>query len=182
MPKSAIRPTAVSPKSLFEIPHKHGSDYARWLVERSADRLIRRGEFLESDRDDLSQELILKLLESWPQFDPQKAKATTFVATVVCNAVSNLIRRERLEAEHIRLMPNAPDTEVESCEPVVDRQLDVATVLERLPPDLQKLAGRLMTASVKEVARSDGVPLSDIKRQVQQLHDAFAAADVTLEL
>jgi DNA-directed RNA polymerase specialized sigma24 family protein len=182
MPKSAVQRTAVSSEVLFEIPHKHGHDYACWLVERTADRLIGRGEFAEHEREDLQQDLLLKLLESWPAFDPRKSQPLTFVALVTRNAVSKLVRRRRLERQHVRFVPEPPDVEVPSHVPAVDLQCDVAAVLERLPPELRELAGRLMTDSVKEVARSDGVPLSVIKRQVQQLHDAFAAADVTLEL
>lgn len=182
MPKSAVQPTAVSPESLFEIPHKHGDDYARWLVECTADRLIGHGGFAENEREDLQQELLLRLLESWPAFDPRKSQPLTFVAIVIRNAASKLVRQRRMECQHIRFVPESPDVDVPSHVPAVDLQCDVATVLERLPPELQELAGRLMTESVTEVARSDGVPLSVIKRQVRQLHDAFAAADVTLEL
>lgn len=182
MPKSAVQPTTVSQDSLFEIPHKHGGDYARWLVELTADRLIGHGEFAENEREDLQQELLLRLLESWPAFDPRKSRPLTFVAIVTRNAASKLVRQRRMERQHIRFVPESPDVEVPSHVPTVDRRCDVATVLARLPPELQELAGRLMSESVTEVARSDGVPLSDIKRQVRQLREAFAAADVTLEL
>lgn len=172
--------TASKP-GLFEIPHARGDDYASWLAHRRAAELAGSREFNLSSRDDIEQELLVRLLESWPQFDPAKGSATTFISTVVRNTASNLIRRRQLEQRTFVSSSAVPVGEEPSHELDIDRALDVAAVLARLPPEDRDFAERLMTTSPRVIAEEDNVPVARVRKRVERLRTAFEAAGLSLE-
>jgi RNA polymerase sigma factor (sigma-70 family) len=176
----AAEPPAPRP-GLFEIPHARGDDYATWLARRTAAELAELPEFNLSDRDDIEQDLIVRLLESWPQFDPVKSSAKTFIATVVRNGVSNLIRRRQLERRTFVDSNALPVGEAPSHEDEVDLQCDVAAVLARLPPEDRDLAERLVDSSVRQVAAEDDVSVASVRKRIAHLREAFEAAGLSLE-
>jgi len=47
MPKSALHPTITFTKSVLEIPHNGGDDYASWLVERSTNGFVAANFWIE---------------------------------------------------------------------------------------------------------------------------------------
>ena len=188
MPTTAVRPRrtaaveALVPKpELFEIPHARGSDYAGWLARRTAADLVKSRDFNLSDRDDIEQDLIVRLLESWPQFDPAKGSATTFISTVVRNTVSNLIRRRQLELRTFVDSDALPVVEEPSHEHDVDLACDVATVLARLPPEDRDLAERLIDSSVRQIAAEDDATVASVRKRVERLRNVFEAAGLSLE-
>ena len=166
---------------LFEIPHARGDDYATWLAHRAAAELVESREFNLSDRDDIQQDLIVRLLESWPLFDPAKGSATTFISIVVRNTVANLIRRRRLEQRTFVDSDALPVAKEASHEDDVDLECDVATVLARLPPEDRVLAERLMTSSIREIAAEDDVTVASVRERVERLRHVFEAAGLSLE-
>lgn len=172
---------ALKPR-LFEIPHARGDDYAGWLARHTAVELVKTRDFTLSDRDDIEQDLIVRLLETWPKFDRARGSAKTFVATVVRNTVSNLIRHKRREQQTFAARTTAPEGEVPSHEHDIDLECDLATVLARLPPEDRKLAERLMVSSVRDIADEDDVPVATVRNRVQRLREAFEAAGLSLEL
>lgn len=176
----AAEPPAPRP-GLFEIPHARGDDYAGWLARRTAAELAESPEFSLSDRDDIEQDLIVRLLESWPQFNPDKSSAKTFIATVVRNGVSNLIRRRQLERRTFVDLIALPVEEAPSHEDDVDLQCDVATVLARLSPEDRDLAERLMTSSIREIAAEDDVSVASVRKRTERLRHVFEAAGLSLE-
>ena len=178
---SAEAEAPVTKPGLFEIPHARGDDYATWLAHRTAAELTESREFNLSDRDDIEQDLIVRLLESWPQFDPAKGSATTFISTVVRNTVSNLIRRRQLELRTFVDSDALPVAEEVSHEHDVDLECDVATVLARLSPEDRVLAERLMTSSIREIATEDDLTVASVRKRVERLRHVFEAAGLSLE-
>ena len=176
----AAEPPAPRP-GLFEIPHARGDDYATWLAHRAAAELAESPEFNLSDCDDIEQDLIVRLLESWPNFDPVKSSAKTFIATVVRNRVSNLIRRRQLERRTFVDSNALPVEEVPSHEHDVDLQCDVAAVLARLPPEDRDLAERLMIRSIREIAAEDDATVASVRKRVERLRSVFEAAGLSLD-
>ncbi len=179
--RSAAVETPAPKPELFEIPHARGSDYASWLVRRTAADLVKSRDFNLSDRDDIEQDLMVRLLESWPQFDPAKGSATTFISTVVRNTVSNLIRRRQRELRTFVNSDSLPVVEDSSHEDGIDLKCDVATVLASLPPEDRDLAERLMTSSILEIAAADDVTVASVRKRVERLRKVFEAAGLSLE-
>ncbi len=179
--RSAAVEARVPKPELFEIPHARGSDYAGWLVRRTAADLVKSRDFNVSDRDDIEQDLIVRLLESWPQFDPAKGSATTFISTVVRNTVSNLIRRRQRELRTFVSSDALPVVEDSSHEDGVDLKCDVATVLARLSPEDRDLAKRLMVSSVRRIAAEDNESIATVRKRVERLRKVFEAAGLSLE-
>jgi RNA polymerase sigma factor (sigma-70 family) len=180
-PRSAEVEAPAAKPGLFEIPHARGDDYATWLVHRTAAELTDSRSFNLSDRDDIEQDLIVRLLESWPQFDPAKGSATTFISIVVRNTVANLIRRRRLVQRAFVDSEALADLEEPSHEDDVDLECDVATVLARLPPEDRVLAERLMTSSIREIAAEDDATVASVRKRVERLRSVFEAAGLSLE-
>ncbi len=179
-PPVAAAPAAPKPE-LFAILHPHGNDYASWAAHRAAANLAASRHFNLSDCDDIEQDLIVRLLESWPNFDPVKSSAKTFIATVVRNGVSNLIRRRQLERRTFVDSNALPVEEVPSHEHDVDLQCDVAAVLARLPPEDRDLAERLVDSSARQIAAEDDVSVASVRKRVEQLRSVFEAAGLSLE-
>ncbi len=176
----AAEPPPLRP-GLFEIPHARGDDYTSWLAHRTAAELAESPEFNLSDRDDIEQDLIVRLLESWPQFDPAKGSATTFISMVVRNTVSNLIRRRQLELRTFVDSDALPVAAEPSHEHDVDLECDVAAVLARLPPEDRELAERLVDSSIRQIAAEDDVSVASVRKRVAHLREVFAAAGLSLE-
>jgi RNA polymerase sigma factor (sigma-70 family) len=179
--RSAAVEAQVPKPELFEIPHARGSDYVDWLVRRTAADLVKSRDFNLSDRDDIEQDLIVRLLESWPQFDPAKGSAKTFISTVVRNTVSNLIRRRQRELRTFVNSDALPVVEDSSHEDGVDLKCDVETVLARLPPEDRDLAERLMVSSVRRIAEEDDESIANVRKRVERLRKVFEAAGLSLE-
>jgi RNA polymerase sigma factor (sigma-70 family) len=181
-PRRSAAVEVPKPKpGLFEIPHARGGDYASWIARRAAAELAESHEFNLSDRDDIEQELIVRLLESWPQFDPGKGSATTFLSTVVRNTVSNLIRRRQLELRTFVDSNALPVVDEPSHEDGVDRECDVAAVLSRLSPEDRDLAERLMTTSIRRIAAEDDVSVASVRKRVERLRAVFESAGLSLD-
>ena len=181
-PRPPVAAAATAPKpELFAILHPHGNDYASWAAHRAAANLAASRHFSLSDCDDIEQDLIVRLLESWPNFDPVKSSAKTFIATVVRNGVSKLIRRRQLEQRMFVDADALPVVEEPSHENDVDLGIDVAAVLARLPPEDRDLAERLIDNSMAEIALQDGVAYATVHKRVQRLRECFEAAGLSLE-
>ena len=85
-------------------PHPHSSAspkqldaFAARLIRRKARQLVGRAGFTRSDRDDIEQELALKLLKQLSAFDPGEAHWHVFVTTVVERYAASLLRDKRAE-------------------------------------------------------------------------------------
>jgi len=73
--------------------------FARGIIRRKVRLLIGRGGFTRQDRDDLEQQLVLRLLQSLDLFDPELAGPNVFIATVIERAVALILRERRAKGD-----------------------------------------------------------------------------------
>jgi RNA polymerase sigma-70 factor (ECF subfamily) len=168
--------------------------FTQGIIRRKIKQLVGRAGLTRQDREDLEQELILRLLQSLHLFDPDKAHRNVFVTTVIERAVA-MILRERLAKKRnggaVQSLDHAREKTGDSTEPVdprrsheeqVDLALDLAESLAKLPDDLRDLAERLKTQSLSQAARDLGVQPSTLQRRVQRLRRCSEDAGLRIYL
>jgi RNA polymerase sigma factor (sigma-70 family) len=173
------------------------------LIRRTAKMLVSDGAFPASDLDDVVQELRLALIEQAENFDPDRARWSTFVKTVVRLTASTLRRKQRAEFRQAEqgfaslnvLIADEDGQLAEMGATVgeeeyrtglgedfvshtdqVDLALDVQAALSTLPAELQEIAERLKRQSVCEMARELGVSKSTLNRRVVEIREHFRRA------
>ena len=66
--------------------------FTRGIIRRKINQLVRRSGFSQQERDDLEQDLLVRVLQSLPKFDPDQAHRNKFITTVVERYVANILR------------------------------------------------------------------------------------------
>src|SRR5262249_1034887 len=82
--------------------HAKIDTYACELIRRKARELVGRAGLTSQDREDLEQELLLRLLERLPAFDAERSAWTTFAALVIRRCAANLLRYRQAEKRDCR--------------------------------------------------------------------------------
>ncbi len=156
------------------------NEYARKDIENKARRLIRRAGFSRSDREDLEQELTLRLLERSALYDPSRASLNTFVVCVIRSGVANILRQEAtkkraaarfntsLHAEHV------PPPVVEPEQERNFARLEVREAVAGLAPELQSVCQRLMADPPSVVARELKVTSYQLQISIGHIRRHFA--------
>ncbi len=185
-------------------PRQGGIDpYAAQHIRFKARQLAGRAGFGAGERKDLEQELFLDLLQRLPQYDPERARRTTFISRVVANRVSTLIEsqkaglrdyrlrggslNERLEDEEGRSVERLDTLDGEDyllrtgavSRPWEERQalaIDLAALLETLPPEWRLLCRRLRVETVSEISRDTGIARGTIYEWIGKLRGIFEEA------
>jgi RNA polymerase sigma-70 factor (ECF subfamily) len=176
--------------------------FARSYIRKKARQVVGRAGFTEQDREDLEQELVLRLLQRLPSRDPRRGRSTTFTRLVVDHAVANMLRERGAEkrgtGRNISLsepveLPGGRHTELAQvigqrerdarlgrqsrpAEEGVDLVLDVADLLAKLPAPQRELAERLKSSTIAEVARDLGLPRTTVASRVRALRCRFEQA------
>jgi RNA polymerase sigma-70 factor (ECF subfamily) len=168
--------------------------FARGIIRRKVRLLVGRAGFTRQDRDDLEQELVLRLLQSLDLFDPEQAHPNVFITTVIERAVAMILRERRAKKRDsgvVRSLDQAKAKDGSSAEPAdprgggqdrFDLASDLAEVFARLPEELRDLAERLKSQSLSQAARDLGVPRTTLQRQVQRLRQSFEDAGLRIYL
>ena len=172
----------------FQVPHGK-LDYATWFIRKKTNDLIGHFGFNTSDRDDITQELVIDLVERWDQFDPAQSQPQSFIAQVVRNMVSKLIRHQQTKQQVFEMTPGVIDEEAEeevtTCfrtdqprrinQEFIDLETDVAVVIGQLPEDLAALCDELKSKTVAEISRDSGVPETTVWDRVALIRPYFEA-------
>lgn len=175
--------------------------YCRCFIYRTAQTLVDEGFYQEHDLDDVVQDLTLHLLEQADQYDPTRARWTTFVRTVVEHQAISM-RRHRSAQCRSKLVASL-DVKVRDSDgqavPLgtmiseeeyaegkghqhrdrfdeVDVSEDVQAMIENLSPEMQEVCELLKTQSVAATARQLGIPRSTLLNRLQSLRDQFEDA------
>jgi RNA polymerase sigma factor (sigma-70 family) len=184
---SASRSIAVSPEPKL-------SQYAWQCIGRKAARLSCKPGFTRADRDDLAQELALRLWSALRNFDPARGKEQAFIATVLKRAGASLLRkscsrRRGRRLKHLAIicaetndLQRSADAELTcalcatngSSQKAFDLSHDVAVMMEHLPVKLRTLAEQLKEHSVTEIAERRGVSRFRIYAEIEVLRAQFA--------
>ncbi len=176
--------------------------FIRDLVRRKARQLVGKAGFTRSDREDIEQELYLKLLKAARLFDPTQAHWHSFATAVIERHTASLLRDKRAEKRDSRCVCSLDVVVTEDEEgpvqlgetigqdeydnrrgrwPRQEQELfelaqDVADVIAGLPAELRELAEALKTESLSEIARRTGVARSTLNARVQQLRERLERA------
>ena len=172
------------------------------LVKRKARQLVGRAGFVSSDREDIEQDLSLKLTKQLSAFDPRKGSLMSFITTVVERHAATLIRNKNAEKrDHRRicslnvtievtdegpteLVQTIGDRELDArlgrrrrseCE-LVQLALDLASVMATLPHDWQTLLERRKTQTMADIARELGVPRTTLNEWMRRIRKRFEKA------
>jgi len=177
--------------------------YVREYVHYKALQLVGRPGIRSSDVPDVEQELILELLEALPTFDASKATHGTFVRRIVERGISRVLRHRQAERRaHSReacSLDEAIETAEESAEVVhmeetlvhdrrkammgqerdlqkgLERALDLAALMAKLPEDSRAICEHLKTHSVAETARRLGIGRTSLCHQLRKIRRFFEA-------
>ena len=171
--------------------------FTRGIIRRKVKQLIGCAGFTKQDREDLEQDLILRVLQSMPRFNPAQAHHKTFITTVVERYVADILRNKRAEKrDHRRIsslnvtikITGEGPTELSqtigareldarlgrdrrSDEELLELAIDETDVLATLPESWQLLLKLRKTQTMSELAREMGVPrttLNDWMRRIRQ--------------
>ncbi len=173
-------------------------DYALDRIRYRVEHVIGKFGYTTSDRDDLTQELILDLLEAMPFFDPTRGSRKTFICRVLDRKIRSLIRyqtaqkrdsqRVQQSVDEIRLDHPAFDEERQRrrlgrasihATVHIDVRLDVDTAVERMPRRLQRVAQVLASHPPRQAARVLGVPRSRLEELMCEIRLYFEESGIT---
>jgi RNA polymerase sigma factor (sigma-70 family) len=170
--------------------------FAMRLIRRKARRLTHCPGFTMADREDLEQELLLKVWEAAGRFDPRRSHPHAFVATVVERAAATLARDQKAvkrghhlahcslgaptcSADDPRLAPETSPSHFASL-PAYEMDLaltnDLGEVLSRLPHELREVAEQLGTGSKRSIARTLGISRRVLEQRIDALRTHFVTA------
>ena len=165
--------------------------------------------FSVTDRDDISQEL---LLDGWlrlRKFDPTKSSRRGFLRRVVGNRVATLLDAQRAACRDYRSCQRSLNEKIEftagdfvelgetvstddyearigrralSSRDRAELLIDVAKVIAILPRELAAIANLLRSAGVGETAHQLGVPRSTMYRRIADIRVVFENAGLHLYL
>lgn len=154
------------------------------------------------DREDIEQELHLKLLKYLASYDPQKGRRQAFATAIVKRQAANLLRAKRaMKRDHRGVrslsmeLANEEEGPVELADTISQRHsgarlgratreehelaalaMDIRDVIASLPHELADLAARLKTDSLSQIARDLGIPRTTLADRVRKLRRCFEQA------
>lgn len=182
--------------------HEKFDRFTLGIIRRKVKQLITRAGFTPQDREDLEQELLARVLQSLPSFDPSRAHRNRFITAVLERFAANILRDKLAGKRDYRRICSlnvtinvADEGPIELAEAISQRELgarlgrrqrsgqelvelalDIADVMSVLPAELQRLAERLKEESVSEIARTMGVPRTTTNESVRRLRRRFERA------
>lgn len=163
-------------------------EFTKRAIRKKARQLVGHAGLRKQDREDIEQELMLELLQSWPSFDPQKAHRNVFVTTVIERTAAQILRDRRAQKRDFTRSCSLEDLveQEENSERCIaererewcrqneqsDLAIDLNEILAKLPDELRDVAYLLKKShSVTQVARELGVSSSTVKRRMLELRE-----------
>lgn len=146
------------------------------LYRASASRLLGICIRVLHDRDeaeDALQDVYVRIWRKAAQFDPARAAATTWLATIARNTAIDRLRarpqHQLAPVELIEAMPDGGDTPLESTERAGDRSR-LETCFDTLEPRRRRLirAAFFDGATYEELAQRAGSPLGSVKSWIRR--------------
>ena len=176
--------------------------FTRGIIRRKVKQLIRHPGFDGQDREDLEQEMLARVQQSLPKFNPDRAHRNKFVTTVVERYVANILRhKQAAKRDHkgisslnvlIEITDEGPtelaqtvgDHELEnrlfrqrrSEEELADLAIDLAEVMTTLPEAWQTLLELRKTRTMQQVADEMGVPRTTLNHWMGHIRQRFEDA------
>jgi DNA-directed RNA polymerase specialized sigma24 family protein len=138
-------------------------------------RLTRAG-IPRSDREDVLQDLRLRLLRAERRFDARRGTPEIFVAVLLARVIAD---RRRSRGRRQRWCPIDSSFAIETLVDhrnnieAVDLAMEVAMVIVTLPEPLRNTAHQLKVATKAEAARNLGVSRNTLRTRVRELRTAL---------
>jgi RNA polymerase sigma-70 factor (ECF subfamily) len=179
--------------------------FTRGIIRRKIKQIIGRVGFSKQDREDLEQDLLIRVLQSLPQFDPDVAHRNKFITTVVERYVANILRNKRADkrvhwgvtslsvlieiseegttelAQTIgeRELDNRILRKRRSPEELAQLELDMKDVIATLPDSWQTLLELRKTRTMQEVAEEMDVPRSTLNHWIHRIRERFESSGMS---
>ncbi len=176
--------------------------FIRGIIRRKVKQLIGRAGFTSQDREDLEQEMFVRVLQSLPRFNPDRAHRNKFVTTVVERYVANILRNKQADKrDHRRIcslnvtIEVAEEGPTELAQTIGDRELDarlgrqrrsecelvqlaldLADVMATLPDNWRTLLELRKTQTMADIARELGVPRTTLNEWMRRIRKRFEKA------
>lgn len=176
--------------------------FTRGIIRRKVKQLIGRAGFTQQDREDLEQDLFVRVLQSLPKFNPDQAHRNKFITTVVERYVANILRNKQAEKrDHRRISSLNVMIEIteegptELAQTIGDRELDarlgrhrraeeelnqlafdLAEVMSTLPESWRTLLELRKSRTMQEAADEMGVPRTTLNDWVRRIRRRFENA------
>jgi DNA-directed RNA polymerase specialized sigma24 family protein len=143
-----------------------------------------------SDVPDLEQDIALHVWQRLNQFDPAKAEAGVFTRMLVAHATATVLRGQRRRLcraprslEAVLRQTGGDTDELTDLDSSKRKEasalaLDVAAVLAKLPRQLRRVAKSLRARSITEAAKHLGISRATMYCRLEELRQAFVAADL----
>lgn len=193
--KHARRPAGEE----VDLGHELEAGYAHRFIRFKAKQLLGKYGFSHVDREDLEQEMKLRLVERFGQFDPEKSDWPEFVTTVVERHVATLVEsqtclkrspcvslsEERTDEDgaptelgeilstddRLSLNRTSPRSEFD----LIDLEQDIESIKAQLEPESRRVYEALLrTGNVSDAAREVGINRSTVSSFVLRLRDVLA--------
>ena len=169
------------------------SGFGRRRIAYHARQLQKQLQLSWREREELSQELAVGLLEAMKRFDPAKANQKTFIDRVLWRYALHLKRQRLTDSRQIALVAHFDDvspwfeptcndakcgelTEQEQ----TDLRLDLQAVLAQLPDRDLRIASLLRHYSISDVAALFGMHRSSMYRLIVQLRERLIRAGLVV--
>ncbi len=174
--------------------------FIRSIIQRKIRQIIDTSSFANHDREDLEQEIYIRVAKSVEQFDEKVGHLYPFICTIVQRHLANLVRnrgrskRGPSRIGSLSLMVTLPDggsTELSqligeddrnrrlgresrlSEQDLMDLQIDLAEEIAKLPEQWRHLLERRQTQSMSEIARDLGVPRTTLNDWMRHIRSRF---------
>jgi len=189
----------------FDKLSPEANQFATRLIRRKARQLAGRHGFSRSDRQDLEQELMLQLLRRLVDYRADQGTIFAFITTVIERQAATLVRRQTAQMRDPRRVATSLNVTIEDGEggciemaatiteseaqgrhgaaflshaEQVDRTVDIAAVLDQLPPELRTLCDELQSTCATAAARNLGISRSELYQRIARLRLHFTAANL----
>lgn len=166
--------------------------YVQDRIAFRVDRLVAKFGLPDCERDDLTQELLMALVQAVPQYDPKQAHWKTFICRVLDRRYQHILRKlmapENNGAAAVSGLEDFGDDYADSVvdpatqgEPFFEdnRRMDVNAVISTMPRRLQIIACLLMVHSPSEAARLMGTSPAAITRAIHRIRAHFKEAGLS---
>jgi RNA polymerase sigma-70 factor (ECF subfamily) len=176
--------------------------FTQGIIRRKAKQLVGRTGFTEHDREDIQQDLLVRILQGLRRFDPSRGHRNRFITTVAERYVANILRNKQAQKrDHRRVSSLNQTVETTSGKPVrleraiSDRErnshlyrhqrsdeelaqlaLDMAEVIASLPESWQMLLKLRKTRTMAKIASELGVPRTTLNDQMRRIRQRFEDA------
>ncbi len=137
--------------------------------------------------DDLKQEMAVAILKAFKKFDEKRSHRKTFTNLVLNWFIRNTVQKEIRQRKRAREVPLVHDDPVNRYSQIIndprqgelseigqlELRMDLAFLMTKLPPDLQRTCQLLQDYSPSEVAENLGVHRGTIYRQINEIRELF---------